>query len=95
MAWRPHALRGKCSNASGGEQQRVALARAFVLRPPLLLADEPTGSLDARTGDAVIELMFELNRERGSTLVLVTHDAQIAARCGRRIELQAGRIVGG
>jgi len=80
---------------SGGEQQRVALARAFVLRPPLLLADEPTGSLDARTGDAVIELMFELNRERGSTLVLVTHDAQIAARCGRRIELQAGRIVGG
>ncbi|MCU0765212.1 MAG: ATP-binding cassette domain-containing protein [Burkholderiaceae bacterium] len=80
---------------SGGEQQRVALARAFVLRPPLLLADEPTGSLDARTGDAVIELMFELNRERGSTLVLVTHDAQIAARCGRRIEIQAGRIVAG
>lgn len=80
---------------SGGEQQRVALARAFVLRPPLLLADEPTGSLDARTGEAVIELMFELNRERGSTLVLVTHDASIAARCGRRIELQAGRIVAG
>ena len=80
---------------SGGEQQRVALARAFVLRPPLLLADEPTGSLDARTGESVIALMFELNRERGSTLVLVTHDAQIAARCGRRIELQAGRIVGG
>jgi putative ABC transport system ATP-binding protein len=80
---------------SGGEQQRVALARAFVLRPPLLLADEPTGSLDARTGDAVIELMFELNRERGSTLVLVTHDPNIAARCSRRIELQAGRIVGG
>jgi putative ABC transport system ATP-binding protein len=79
---------------SGGEQQRVALARAFVLRPPLLLADEPTGSLDARTGDAVIELMFELNRERGSTLVLVTHDPQIASRCGRRIEIQAGRIVG-
>jgi putative ABC transport system ATP-binding protein len=79
---------------SGGEQQRVALARAFVLRPPLLLADEPTGSLDARTGDAVIELMFELNRERGSTLVLVTHDPQIAARCGRRVEIQAGRIVG-
>ena len=80
---------------SGGEQQRVALARAFVLRPPLLLADEPTGSLDARTGEAVIELMFELNRERRSTLVLVTHDPQVAARCGRRIELQAGRIVGG
>lgn len=80
---------------SGGEQQRVALARAFVLRPPLLLADEPTGSLDARTGEAVIELMFELNRERGSTLVLVTHDSTVAARCGRRIELQAGRIVAG
>jgi putative ABC transport system ATP-binding protein len=80
---------------SGGEQQRVALARAFVLRPPLLLADEPTGSLDARTGEAVIDLMFELNRERGSTLVLVTHDASIAARCGRRIELMAGRIVSG
>ena len=80
---------------SGGEQQRVALARAFVVQPAVLLADEPTGSLDARTGDAVIELMFELNRERGSTLVLVTHDPQIAARCGRRIEIHAGRIVGG
>ena len=78
---------------SGGEQQRVALARAFVLRPPLLLADEPTGSLDARTGEAVIDLMFELNRERSSTLVLVTHDADIAGRCTRRIELAAGRIV--
>lgn len=77
---------------SGGEQQRVALARAFVGRPPILLADEPTGSLDARTGEAVIELMFELNRERGSTLVLVTHDPGVAARCGRRIELAAGRI---
>lgn len=78
---------------SGGEQQRVALARAFVLRPPLLLADEPTGSLDAHTGEAVIDLMFELNRERGSTLVMVTHDPDIAGRCGRRIELSAGRIV--
>lgn len=77
---------------SGGEQQRVALARAFVLRPPLLLADEPTGSLDAHTGEAVIELMFELNRERGSTLVMVTHDPDIARRCGRQIELHAGRI---
>lgn len=77
---------------SGGEQQRVALARAFVGRPPILLADEPTGSLDARTGEAVIELMFELNRERGSTLVLVTHDPGVAARCSRRIELAAGRI---
>ena len=80
---------------SGGEQQRVALARAFVLRPPLLLADEPTGSLDANTGEGVIELMFELNRERGSTLVLVTHDADIARRCGRQIELAAGRVVPG
>lgn len=77
---------------SGGEQQRVALARAFVSRPPILLADEPTGSLDANTGAAVIDLMFELNKERGSTLVLVTHDPQIAALCGRRIELSAGRI---
>ncbi len=80
---------------SGGEQQRVALARAFVLRPPLLLADEPTGSLDARTGEAVIELMFQLNHERGSTLLLVTHDPDIARRCGRQIELHAGRIVAG
>lgn len=78
---------------SGGEQQRVALARAFVLRPPLLLADEPTGSLDARTGEAVIELMFQLNRERGSTLLLVTHDPDIARRCGRQIELHAGRVM--
>ncbi|HZA94548.1 MAG TPA: ABC transporter ATP-binding protein [Burkholderiaceae bacterium] len=78
---------------SGGEQQRVALARAFVLRPPLLLADEPTGSLDARTGEAVIDLMFQLNRERDSTLLLVTHDPDIARRCGRQIELHAGRVV--
>jgi len=78
---------------SGGEQQRVALARAFVTEPPLLLADEPTGSLDAATGEAVIQLMFELNRERGSTLVLVTHDPSIAARCGRTITIAAGRLV--
>ncbi|MBA5604053.1 ABC transporter ATP-binding protein [Duganella sp. FT3S] len=78
---------------SGGEQQRVALARAFVTEPPLLLADEPTGSLDAATGEAVIQLMFELNREHGSTLVLVTHDATIAARCGRVITIAAGRLV--
>ncbi len=77
---------------SGGEQQRVALARAFVTEPPLLLADEPTGSLDAATGDAVIELMFRLNREQRSTLVLVTHDSAIAARCERRITIHAGRI---
>ena len=78
---------------SGGEQQRVALARAFVTEPPLLPADGPTGSLDAATGEAVIQLMFELNREHGSTLVLVTHDATIAARCGRTIPLAAGRLV--
>ncbi len=78
---------------SGGEQQRVALARAFVTEPPLLFADEPTGSLDAATGEAVIALMFELNRERGSTLVLVTHDPSIAARCARTITIAAGRLV--
>ena len=78
---------------SGGEQQRVALARAFVTEPPLLFADEPTGSLDAATGEAVIQLMFELNREHGSTLVLVTHDRTIAQRCGRTITIAAGRVV--
>jgi putative ABC transport system ATP-binding protein len=78
---------------SGGEQQRVALARAFVTEPPLLFADEPTGSLDFATGEAVIALMFELNRERKSTLVLVTHDPSIAARCGRTITIAAGRLV--
>ncbi|MBV8633616.1 MAG: ABC transporter ATP-binding protein [Burkholderiaceae bacterium] len=77
---------------SGGEQQRVALARAFVCEPPLLLADEPTGSLDAATGEAIIALMFELNAERGSTLVLVTHDPSIAARCERTITIAAGRL---
>ena len=78
---------------SGGEQQRVALARAFVTRPPLLLADEPTGSLDAATGKAIIELMFELNREQHSTLVLVTHDLAMAARCARQLTIAAGRLV--
>jgi putative ABC transport system ATP-binding protein len=78
---------------SGGEQQRVALARAFVSEPPLLFADEPTGSLDAATGEAVIKLMFELNHERGSTLVLVTHDPAIAALCARTITISAGRLV--
>ncbi len=78
---------------SGGEQQRVALARAFITEPPLLFADEPTGSLDAATGDSVIRLMFEMNRERNSTLVLVTHDPSIAALCQRRITIAAGRLV--
>lgn len=78
---------------SGGEQQRVALARAFVTEPPLLLADEPTGSLDAASGETVMQLMFDLNQERGSTLVLVTHEATIAARCQRTITLAAGRLL--
>ncbi len=77
---------------SGGEQQRVALARAFVVQPAVLLADEPTGSLDFATGEKVMELMFELNREQGTTLLLVTHDAGIARRCERRITIEAGRV---
>ncbi|MCE1250775.1 MAG: ATP-binding cassette domain-containing protein, partial [Comamonadaceae bacterium] len=77
---------------SGGEQQRVALARAFVVEPALLLADEPTGSLDHATGEAIMALMFTLNRERGTTLLLVTHDLGIAARCARRITIEAGTI---
>jgi putative ABC transport system ATP-binding protein len=78
---------------SGGEQQRVALARAFVVRPKLLFADEPTGSLDAESGAAVIRLLFEMNREYGTTLVLVTHDEQLASRCQRIVRLSGGRIV--
>ena len=78
---------------SGGEQQRVALARAFVVKPAVLLADEPTGSLDFATGETVMKLMFDLNRELGTTLVLVTHDPAIAARCQRRITIEAGQIV--
>jgi len=78
---------------SGGEQQRVALARAFVVQPAVLLADEPTGSLDFATGEKVMELMFDLNRELGTTLVLVTHDPAIAQRCQRRITIEAGRVV--
>ena len=77
---------------SGGEQQRVALARAFAARPQLLLADEPTGSLDAESGEAVIRLLFEMNRESRTTLVLVTHDESLARRCGRTVRLVAGRL---
>ena len=79
---------------SGGEQQRVAIARAFVTRPSVLFADEPTGNLDTVTGHRVIELLFDLNAANGTTLLLVTHDREIAGRCGRLIELDAGRMVG-
>ena len=78
---------------SGGEQQRVALARAFVSKPAILFADEPTGSLDEASGSKVIELLFELNRENGSTLILVTHDPQLAQRCSRQLILQGGRLL--
>jgi putative ABC transport system ATP-binding protein len=77
---------------SGGEQQRVALARAFINKPAILFADEPTGSLDEASGNRVIELLFELNRENSSTLVLVTHDPALAARCGRQLNLHGGRL---
>jgi putative ABC transport system ATP-binding protein len=77
---------------SGGEQQRVAVARAFVTQPKLLFADEPTGNLDSATGAQVIELLFRMNRERGTTLVLVTHDESLASRCDRRISIAAGVV---
>ncbi len=77
---------------SGGEQQRVAIARAFVTAPKLLFADEPTGNLDAKTGRAMVDLLFELNQEQGTTLILVTHDLHIAARCGRRLTIDAGVV---
>lgn len=88
-----HRLKHYPKQLSGGEQQRVAIARAFVTQPQLLLADEPTGNLDSATGAQIIELMFELNRERGTTLILVTHDDAISSRCALRIRLAGGRIV--
>ena len=85
-------LRTYPKHLSGGEQQRVALARAFAPGPKLVLADEPTGNLDAATGHQIVELMFAINQERATTLILVTHDEELAARCGRRLRMHAGRI---
>lgn len=87
-----HRLRHYPKHLSGGEQQRVALARAFAPNPRLIFADEPTGNLDAATGHQIIDLMFAINAERGTTLILVTHDEEIAARCGRRLRMHAGEI---
>ncbi|HWU34769.1 MAG TPA: ABC transporter ATP-binding protein [Methylovorus sp.] len=88
-----HRLSHYPRHLSGGEQQRVAIARAFAPRPAILFADEPTGNLDAATGENIIELLFALNAESGTTLVLVTHDLKLANRCGRVLSLQQGRIV--
>ena len=88
-----HRLKHYPKHLSGGEQQRVALARAFAPNPRLVLADEPTGNLDAATGQQIIDLMFELNAREGTTLVLVTHDEAIAARCGRVVRIQSGRLL--
>jgi putative ABC transport system ATP-binding protein len=88
-----HRLKHIPNQLSGGEQQRVALARAFVTHPKILFADEPTGNLDSSTGEYIIDLLFELNKENQTTLVLVTHDQRLAHRCARTIELSGGRIV--
>ena len=87
-----HRLKHYPKHLSGGEQQRVALARAFAPAPRLVLADEPTGNLDAATGQQIIDLMFTLNATQGTTLILVTHDEAIAARCGRILRIQSGRL---
>ncbi len=89
-----HRLAHYPGQLSGGEQQRVALARAFVAEPALLLADEPTGNLDATTGGGIVDLLFELRAKRGSTLILITHDVELAQRCDRVVRLIDGRIVG-
>ncbi len=88
-----HRLSHTPIKLSGGEQQRVALARAFVTQPAILFADEPTGNLDSKTGNHIIELLFELNHEQKTTLVLVTHDKELANRCNRKITLEAGAIL--
>jgi putative ABC transport system ATP-binding protein len=88
-----HRLSHSPRQLSGGEQQRVAIARAFAAQPDVLFADEPTGNLDSHTGERISDLLFELNRERGTTLVLVTHDERLAHRCQRLIRLEAGRLV--
>lgn len=87
-----HRQRHRPNQLSGGEQQRVALARAFAVEPSILLADEPTGNLDPQTGAQVIDLLLELNRAQGATLVVVTHDPALAARCGRQLRLDGGRL---
>jgi putative ABC transport system ATP-binding protein len=86
--------RHRPTQLSGGEQQRVALARAFAVSPRILLADEPTGNLDAHTGAQIIELMFAMNREQDASLVIVTHDPALASRCGRQLRLEGGRLAG-
>ncbi|MCK5829859.1 MAG: ABC transporter ATP-binding protein [Methylococcales bacterium] len=88
-----HRLTHTPMKLSGGEQQRVALARAFVTEPAILFADEPTGNLDSKTGEHIIELLFELNQEKQTTLILVTHDNALASRCQRTIKLEAGRMI--
>lgn len=90
-----HRLHHYPQQLSGGEQQRVAIARAFASQPRILFADEPTGNLDSATGAKIIDLLFELNREQGTTLILITHEERLAVRCERRIELAAGEIVSG
>ncbi|MGD8110336.1 ABC transporter ATP-binding protein [Vibrio sp. TRT 17S01] len=87
-----HRMGHSPAQLSGGEQQRVALARAFMIEPQVLFADEPTGNLDQATAEKVIDLLFELNREHGTTLVLVTHDSTLAKKCDRTIRMQAGRV---